>query len=182
MAGVVELNGDTVGIGRSGFQVLRQALQTSLGDQAAERLQEAGHAAGRDVYHCFLRWLKATAGVDDPGAIAASALGAVLSEFFQALGWGPISMNRVGATGIAMDTAEWAEADPQANASYPSCHLSAGLLAGFMGALSQQTVSVMEVECRSANHARCRFLLGKPEALEAAYQAMSEGRDYSSVL
>ncbi|MBI2071708.1 MAG: hypothetical protein HYT81_01515 [Gemmatimonadetes bacterium] len=182
MAGVVELNGDTVGLGRSGFQALRQALQASLGDQAAERLQEAGHAAGRDVYHCFRRWLKTTTGLDDPGAIAASALGGVLSDFFQALGWGPISMNRVGSTGIAMDTAEWAEADPAAHAPYPSCHLSAGLLAGFMGALSQQPVSVMEVECRSADQARCRFLLGKPEALEAVYQAMSEGRDYSSVL
>lgn len=181
MAGVVELNGDTVGLGRSGFQALRQALQSCLGDQAAERLQEAGHAAGRDVYHCFRRWLKSTTGLDDPGAIAANALGAVLSDFFQALGWGPISMNRVGAAGIAFDTAEWAEADPQANAPYPSCHLSAGLLAGFMGSLAQQTVSVMEVECRSANHARCRFLLGRPEALEAVYQAISEGRDYTTV-
>lgn|SRR5574341_923731 len=182
MAGAVELNGDTIGLGRSGFQALRQALQASLGDQAAERLQEAGHAAGRDAYTCFCRWLKATAGLDDPGTIAADALSGVLSEFFQALGWGPIAMNRIGSQGIALDTAEWAEADPQAQAAYPSCHLSAGLLAGFMGALSQQTVSVMEVECRSANHARCRFLLGKPEALEAAYRAMSEGRDYSTVL
>lgn len=182
MAGAVELNGDAIGLGRSGFHVLRQALQASLGDQAAERLQEAGHAAGRDAYNCFRRWLKATAGLDDPGAIAADALSSILSEFFQALGWGPIAMNRVGATGLALDTAEWAEADPQAQSASPSCHLSAGLLAGFMGALSQQTVSVMEVECRSANHARCRFLLGTPEALEAAYQAMSEGRDYTAVL
>jgi len=182
MAGAVELNGDTVGLGRSGLHALRQALQACLGDQAAERLQEAGHAAGRDVYQCFRRWLKATTGLDDPGAIAASALSGVLSDFFQALGWGPISMNRVGAVGIAMDTAEWAEADPQAQAPYPSCHLTAGLLAGFMGALAQQTVSVMEVECRSAQHLRCRFLLGKPEALEAVYQAMSEGRDYGSLL
>lgn len=182
MAGAVELDGFAIGLGRSGFHALRQALQGSLGDQAAERLQEAGHAAGRDAYNCFRRWLKGSAGLDDPGAIAADQLSGVLSEFFQALGWGPIAMSRVGATGIAMDTTEWVEADPQAQAPYPSCHLSAGLLAGFMSALSQQTVSVMEVECRSANHGRCRFLLGKPEALEAAYQAMSEGRDYSTVL
>jgi predicted hydrocarbon binding protein len=182
MAGVVELNGDTVGLGRGGFRALRQAIQGSLGDQASERLLEAGHAAGRDVYQCFRRWLKATVGLDDPGAVAADALGPVLSDFFQALGWGPVSMNRIGKTGIAMDTAEWAEADPADNAPYPSCHFSAGLFAGFMGALSQQTVAVMEVECRSARHARCRFLLGKPEALEAVYQAMSEGRDYSSAL
>ena len=182
MAGAVVLNGDTVVLGRGGFRALRQAVRASLGDQAAERLQEAGHAAGSDVYQCFRRWLKATAGLDDPGAIAANALGTVLSDFFQALGWGRISMNRVGQAGIAMDTAEWVEADPADNAPYPSCHFSAGLFAGFMGALSQETVAVMEVECRSAHHARCRFLLGKPEALEAVYQAMSEGRDYNSAL
>lgn len=182
MAGAVELDGFAIGLGRNGFHALRQAIQAALGEQAAERLQEAGHAAGRDAYDCFCRWLKTAHGLDDPGAMPADALGGVLSDFFQALGWGPISLNRVGSAGIAMDTVEWAEADPRAQAPYPSCHVSAGLLAGFMGAWSQQTVSVMEVECRSANQARCRFLLGKPEALEAVYQAMSEGRDYSTVL
>jgi predicted hydrocarbon binding protein len=182
MAGVVELNGDTVGVGKSGFQALRQALQASLGEEASEKLQEAGHAAGRDAYQCFLRWLKATTGLNDPGAIDASQLGSVLSDFFQALGWGPLSMNRVGTAGVAFDTAESVEADPQAEAPFPSCFWSAGLLAGFMGALARQTVAVMEVECRSAKQARCRFLMGKPEALEAVYQAMSEGRDYNSVI
>lgn len=182
MAAVVDLNGDTVGVGKTGFQILRRALQASLGDQAPEKLQEAGHAAGRDAYPCFLRWLKATTGLNDPGAIDASQLGSVLSDFFQALGWGALSMNRVGSGGVAFDTVGWLEADPQANAAYPSCHWSAGLLAGFMGALAQQTVAVMEVECRSANQARCRFLMGKPELLEAVYQAMSEGRDYSSAI
>ncbi len=181
MPGVVELNGDTVGVGKSGFQALRQALQASLGEQAPEKLQEAGHAAGRDAYQCFGRWLKAATGLDDPGAIDASQLGSVLSDFFQALGWGSLSMNRVGRAGVAFDT-QWVEADPDSNAPFPSCHWSAGLLAGFMGALAQQTVAVMEVECRSAKQARCRFLMGKPEALEAVYQAMSEGRDYSSAI
>jgi predicted hydrocarbon binding protein len=181
MAGVIELNGDTVGVGRSGFTALRQALQAALGEQAADRLQEAGHAAGKDAYRCFARWLKATQGLDDPGQVDASLLGSVLSDFFQALGWGALSMNRVGAAGIAFD-AEWVEADPRANASYPTCHWSAGLLAGFMGELSQHPVAVMEVECRSANQQRCRFLMGKPEAMEAVYQAMSEGRDYRSVI
>jgi predicted hydrocarbon binding protein len=182
MAGVVELNGDTVGVGKSGFQALRQALQASLGDEASQKLQEAGHAAGRDAYQCFLRWLKATTGLNDPGAIDASQLGSVLSDFFQALGWGALSMNRVGKAGVAFDTAEWVEADPQADAPFPSCFWSAGLLAGFMGALARQTVAVMEVECRSAKQARCRFLMGKPEVLEAVYQAMSEGKDYTSAI
>lgn len=182
MSATVELNGDTVGIGRGALHVLRNALQEVLGEQAAARLQQVGQAAGVDVYACFVRWLKATAGMEDPGAINADQLGSVLADFFQALGWGRITLNRVGSGALAFDTADWAEADPQANGLLPSCHLSAGWLAGFMGCLAQREMAVMEVECRSASQARCRFLLGTPEALEAVYQAMSEGRDYSTAI
>ncbi len=182
MSAAVELNGDTVGIGRGALHALRNTLQQELGEQAAARLQQAGHAAGADVYACFIRWLKSSTGVDDPGAIDADQLGSVLADFFQALGWGRITVDRIGSGGLAFDAADWAEADPQANGLLPSCHLSAGLLAGFMGCLAQREIAVMEVECRSASHPRCRFLLGRPEALEAVYQAMSEGRDYSSVI
>ncbi len=182
MSRAVELDGDTVAIGRGALHALRQALQQDLGEQAAARLQEAGHAAGPDVYACFLRWLEAETGVADPGLLDAAKFGTMLGDFFQALGWGWIEMSRVGSGGLAFDAEHWAEADPEAQASYPSCHFSAGLLAGFMGAMVQQPVSVMEVECRSANQSRCRFLLGSPEVLEAAYQAASEGRDYGSAI
>jgi predicted hydrocarbon binding protein len=182
MSGAVELNGDAIGIGRGALRALHQALQQDLGENAAMRLQEVGHAAGADVYACFLRWLQEETGVSDPGAIDAAQFGKVLGEFFDALGWGRASVTRIGAGGLAFDSEEWAEADPKANAGFPSCHFSAGLLAGFMGAMVQQTVSVMEVECRSANQPRCRFLLGTPEALEAAYQAASEGKDYGAAI
>jgi predicted hydrocarbon binding protein len=182
MSQAVELGGDTLAIGRGALRALRQALQQDLGEQGAARLQEAGHAAGSDVYGCFLRWLKTETGVTDPGALDATKFGSVLGDFFQALGWGRIAVSRVGSGGLAFDAEQWAEAEVDAGATSPSCHFSAGLLAGFMGAMVQQPVSVMEVECRSANQARCRFLLGTPETLEAAYQAASEGRDYGTAI
>jgi predicted hydrocarbon binding protein len=182
MSGAVELNGDAVAIGRGALRALRQALQQDLGEQGAARLQEAGHAAGPDVYACFLRWLKAETGVADPGALDANKFGTVLGDFFQALGWGRVNVSRVGSGALAFDAEQWAEADPEAHAGYPSCHFSAGLLAGFMGAMTQQPVSVMEMECKSAGQSRCRFLLGSPDVLEAAYQAASEGRDYAAAI
>lgn len=182
MATGIELNGDTVGIGRSGFAALRQALERHLGEQAASYLQDAGHLAGTDLYRCFQRWIASTTGLDDPGAVEASQLGTLLSEFFQALGWGRLVLNRVGHKGLALESDEWVEADPQAQTPAPSCYLSAGLLAGFMGALAQQPVAVLEVECRSASQPRCRFLLGRPEVVEAAYQAITDGRDYQSAI
>lgn len=176
---VINLDGNAVALGRGALHALRQTLLQDLGDQAAPRLQEAGQAGGPEVYACFQRWLREHQGVDDPGAIDAASLGSVLSEFFYALGWGRVTIERVG-TGLAIDTLEWIEADPTANAAYPSCFLSAGLLSDFMGRLADRSLGAMEVECRSCNHPRCRFLVGPPEMIEAVYQAVSEGRDYLS--
>jgi predicted hydrocarbon binding protein len=178
----IELDGDTIVIGRRALSTLRQTLTQDLGEQAAVRLQEAGHASGGEVFDCFVRWLDATAGVRDPGALDSASLGAVLSDFFGAAGWGSLAVERVGKSGLALDAANWAEADPAAGAAFPSCHFSAGLLGEFVGRLANCTIAVMEVECRSANHQRCRFLLGAPEMLETVYQAISEGRDYASAL
>jgi predicted hydrocarbon binding protein len=178
----IELNGETVVIGRRAFSTLRQALMQDLGEQAAVRLQEAGHASGGELYDYFVRWLSATAGVNDPGALDAAGLSSVLSEFFSAVGWGTVAVERVGKSGLAIDAANWAEADPAAASPFPTCYFSAGLLGEFVGRLADRTVAVLEVECRSASHQRCRFLLGAPDLLEAVYQAISEGRDYASAL
>jgi predicted hydrocarbon binding protein len=182
MSTAVELNGDTIAIGRGALRALHAGLQQDLGEQAAARLQEAGHAAGPDLYACFLRWLRTETGVADPGALDATKFGTVLGDFFHALGWGRVNVSRVGSGALAFDAEQWAEADPPMKTGYPSCHFSAGLLAGFMGSMTQQPVSVMEVECKSAGQGRCRFLLGTPEVLEAAYQAASEGRDYGAAI
>ena len=99
MSGAVELNGDAVGIGRGALRALRQALLQDLGEQGAVRLQEVGHAAGSDVYACFLRWLKTETGVTDPGALDATKFGSVLGDFFEALGWGRVAVSRVGSGG-----------------------------------------------------------------------------------
>jgi hypothetical protein len=40
----------------------------------------------------------------------------------------------------------------------------------------------MEVECRSANDARCRFLAGSTDTLQAVYDAMANGKDYRQAL
>ena len=182
MATAVELNGDTVGLGRGGFHALRQALEEHLGEEATGALQAAGHASGVDLYQCFLRWLETNTGIAEPGELDANALGEVLGDFFAALGWGRLSLNRLGTAGLALDTENGIEADPASPSAYPACHLTAGLLAGFMSCLAHRDVAVMEVECRSTRPPRCRFLLGRAEVLEGVYRALREGRDYASVL
>jgi predicted hydrocarbon binding protein len=178
----IELDGNAIALGRGALHALRDVLLRDLGDQAPQRLQEAGQAGGADLYTCFQRWLSATAGVDDPGEIDAAALARVLSEFFQALGWGPVAIEALGQGVLALDSEQWAEADPQTQAPYPACFLSTGVLTDFIGRLANRPVSVMEVECRSASHPRCRFLVAAPETLETIYRAISEGKDYRSAI
>jgi hypothetical protein len=40
----------------------------------------------------------------------------------------------------------------------------------------------MEVECRSKDDERCRFLSASPDTLNGVYEAMSGGRGYEEAL
>jgi predicted hydrocarbon binding protein len=109
-------------------------------------------------------------------------LGEVLAEFFGEQGWGHLTVAPLGPSVLALDSTDWAEAMDERHGDYPSCHLSCGLLADFLGRLSQGVVAVMEVECRTRGDARCRFLAGAPESLGTIYERMSQGSGYLEAL
>ena len=176
------LDSGVLGIGHRLLHSLRQVLERDFGEPATATLQEAGFAAADEVYAAFGRWLESRAGVADPADLAAEHLEGLVSEFFSALGWGSVVVERLGSAGLAVDSGDWAEAQPDANALTPGCHVTAGLLAGFLGRLADRDVAVMELECRTRNDSRCRFLAGSPETLQAVYDAMSAGRDHRDVL
>jgi predicted hydrocarbon binding protein len=170
-----------VGVGRRVFQQLRQSLERDAGLQAAGYLQEAGFAAGEEVYGAYTAWLAREYGVEQPHELDMQFLGDTLSRFFAEMGWGPLTTRALGPAVLALDSAEWAEAAEQSG-DYPSCHLSCGLLADFFGRLSDGLVAVMEVECRSRGDARCRFIAGAPETLAAVYERMAQGLAYGEAL
>ena len=84
MQQAIKLDGGLVGIGSQGLHVLRQSLTRDAADHAPTILQEAGYAAGAEVYAAFQAWL-AKDGVPDPGELDAAVLSATLSEFFESL-------------------------------------------------------------------------------------------------
>lgn len=175
-------DGSVLGIGSRMLHRLRHILERDFGDQTGQALQEAGFAAGDELYDAFAGWLAGRTGVADPADLDARHLGPMLDDFFRELGWGHLAVARLGPGGLAFDTADWAEADPEAGAFAPSCHVTAGLLAGFLGRLADQDVAVLEIECRSRHDERCRFLAGSPETLQAVYDAVTAGQDYREVL
>jgi predicted hydrocarbon binding protein len=157
---------------------LRASLERDAGIQAATHLQEAGFAGGEELYGVFAEWLKTERDVDPPGELDMQFLGEALSDFFAAQGWGRLSAMPLGDAVLALDSEDWAEALDQPEGQYPSCHLSCGLLADFLGRVSQGQVAVMEVECRSRGDKKCRFLAGAPETLGVLYERMAAGSGY----
>jgi predicted hydrocarbon binding protein len=165
-------------LGRRVIHQLRASLERDAGLQAATHLQEAGFAGGEELYEVFARWLSAEKQVDSPGDLDVQFLGEVLSEFFAQQGWGKLTVLPLGDAVLALDSTDWAEALDQPQGEYPSCHLSCGLLADFLGRVSQGQVAVMEVECRTRGDQKCRFLAGAPETLSVLYDRMAQGSGY----
>jgi len=164
--------------------VLRQlhaSLAAHAPDQLVTVLQEAGYAAGEGSYRGFAAWLRERAGVDSPANLDAGLLAEMLSDFFASGGWGTVTMSPVGTGALALDSSDWAEAEP-GTAQTPMCFFSAGMLADLLGRIADDTVAVMEVECRSKGDARCRFLSAPPDVLDRVYQEMTAGRTYEEAL
>jgi bacteriochlorophyll 4-vinyl reductase len=157
--------------------ILRQlhaSLATHAPEQAITILQEAGYAAGEGLYKAFTA-------TNNPAELDADLLAPTLSEFFTSSGWGAVTVTPVGTGALAVDSSDWAEAEP-GTAQTPMCFFSAGMLADFLGRLSEETVAVMEVECRSKGDERCRFLSATPVVLEKVYTEMTQGRTYEEAL
>ncbi len=157
--------------------ILRQlhaSLAAHAPDQVVTILQEAGYAAGAGLYQAF-------AAANDPARLDADQLAPALSDFFSRSGWGTVAIAPVGTGALALDSGDWAEAQPGMSHA-PMCFFSAGMLADFLGRLSDETIAVMEVECRSKGDERCRFLSATPEVLDRVYNDMSQGRTYEEAL
>jgi predicted hydrocarbon binding protein len=169
-------------LSRRSIQHLRAVLERDAGGQAATWLQEAGFAGGEALYNAYVEWLTERLGVDRPAALDVRHLGQTLSGFFQEYGWGSVQVSPLTPAVIALDSGDWWEADGAAPSDFPSCHLSAGLLAEFLSRVSEATLAVMEVECASRGDPRCRFLAGAPESLQILYGRMAEGTDYLNAL
>ncbi len=172
---------DGLTVGRGALRQLHLSLLRDAADHAVTILQEAGFAAGEGVYQAFCAWLPDQTGVARPEDLDAGQLSDVLSAFFQATGWGAVTVAPLGTAALVVDSSDWAEADP-GSAEAPMCFFSTGMLADFLGRLAGEVVAVMEVECRSRNDGRCRFLSASPDTLNVVYEQMTQGTSYERTL
>lgn len=171
-----------IGIAIPTLRKLREAVLASLSAgpsgeaDAVDALREAGFAGGPDVFDAFEEWL-AESGDGDASMRAENLtideFGERAARYFQAAGWGRVEFSAGEEDGVAtlsMDQC-W-EANAESAGAQPSCHVTTGMLAAFFGKLAGYPVAVMETECRSANAARCRFLLGNSEMMTFKWEQM----------
>lgn len=170
-----------VALPRPSFNALRSALMRDAGTGYATYLQEAGYAGGETAFAAFRDWLAGRGG-DAPEALAVDALASQASLFFADAGWGHLEVTPVHDVAAAIDTTDWAEAEPSAHLDHPGCHYTTGLLADFFGRVAASPLAVLEVECRSSGADRCRFIASSADVTHHVYARLTSGTDYLSAL
>lgn len=167
-----------VALSRASLAALRTALLRDAGPGGVAYLQEAGFAGGESLAASFRQWLAAR----DPRPVESldtESFRTRAVEYFRETGWGTLHIAALSPALITLDSEDWSESDPHAALPHPGCYLSSGLFADFFSRVADSSLTVMEVECRSMGHPRCRWLLGNGEALQAVYAAMTEGVPYA---
>ncbi len=166
---------------RASLIALRAALLRDGGPGAAVYLQEAGYAGGDAMWDAFCRWLAERTDIA-PEALDVDAFEHRVTEFFSDAGWGSLEIGSIGDAVATLDSADWGEANAEAQLDHPGCHLTTGMFADLFGRVAGATVAVLEVECRSAGAERCRFLVANPELLEQVYEEMTNGARYEDAI
>jgi predicted hydrocarbon binding protein len=169
-----------IGLPRASLTAIRTALLRDAGWEYVGWLQEMGRAGGPAVVASFSAWL-ASRGDERPlHALDVPSFQALALEYFRETGWGTLTMGALGDGLVALDSDDWAEADPASALPHPGCHVTAGLLGAFFSSVGGQVLVAMEVECRSTGALRCRWLLGNTEAIAHVYEAMARGESYEA--
>lgn len=167
-----------IGLPRAALGALRTALLRDAGWSYVGWLTETGWAGGAEAAQAFAEWLPSQGESRGLDALDAATFQRHAPAFFAAAGWGTLTIGTLGPGLLTLDSPDWVEADPAAQLPYPGCYVSGGLFGAFFSSIGGVTLTTMEVECRSAGSARCRWLLGSPAAIQHVYQAMSEGQSY----
>src|SRR3569833_2056315 len=117
---------------------LRVALANEVGpDNAARALAAAGHAAGDALF----------TQLDDVASLSETDFWRKIANLLGARGWGTLIHSQPHDGIGALAANDWVEANPEANASRPSCFFTTGMLAHLLGNAAGSPVAVLEVAC-----------------------------------
>lgn len=151
---------------------LRGSAESASG---ADSLREAGHAGGAALYSAFAASVSAEGGAD-PAGLSLEEFAAKAAAFFAEAGWGRVKLRSSHDALAVIDIEDCWES--QSGGS--GCHITTGVLAGFLSPLADYPIAVMEVECGSEGSASCRFLAGNAEMMDDAYERLVAGESWET--
>jgi predicted hydrocarbon binding protein len=163
------------------LRLLREQLIAADPRGAPGVLLAAGRETGALLVEQFQVRLAHRTGLEEPGLLDARWLGPLLSEFLAETGWGTASLVELGDEAILLDAPEWAEAQPS-HATEPGCHFSVGMLTALLSAIAGAPVRVVEVECRTAGAAACRFVVGSDDLMTVLRDLVLAGGDWRTAI
>lgn len=160
-----------------GIVNLRKSLRKEVGQLAAVHcLHSAGYASGEGLFQRFQSGLG-----DDAGTLSQEALWARMDRFFKERGWGSLAHNPLHPGVGAVESRDWAEAEPDTE-TQPSCAFSTGMLSSFLTGLAGGPVAVLEVKCASRGDGICTFAFGSETVVHDLYGHLLEGASLSEAL
>jgi hypothetical protein len=171
----------TIPIAPASLRTLAQRLRALAPADAAEWLRTAGADTGATLLASFTERLARRTGLEEPGQLDAHWLGPLLSEHLAEAGWGSAALVELGDEAILLDASEWGESIA-GNADAPCCHFSVGALSAFFTGLAGTPVQAVEVECRGAGAAGCRFVIGSEELLAVLRDLVAAGGDWRAAI
>lgn len=158
-------------------ETLRRLSGSAESGAGVDALRHAGHAGGAALYTAFAESVRAGGGTD-PAEMALDEFSARASAFFAGAGWGDVKLRSSHDALAVIDIEGCWEAEAGGGGG---CHVTTGVLAGFLSPLADYPVAVMEVECGAEGSATCRFLAGNADMLDDAYQRIVAGEHWETI-
>lgn len=156
-------------------ETLRRLSASAESAGGVEALRDAGHAGGAALYSAFAESVRESGG-SDPAEMPLDEFSSRAGAFFAAAGWGRVTLRSSHDALAVIDIEGCWEAEAGGG-----CHITTGVLAGFLSPLADYQVAVMEVECGSEGSATCRFLAGNAEMMDDAYQRLVAGERWETI-
>lgn len=149
----------------------------AAGEAGIAALRETGRSLGLSLYDS-LAPEKAVEELD-PGEFWA-AVGAKFVE----LGLGPVRYEQVdeGLAAVCLVAFPEAGGEEIGQRKSPGCHLGTGLLGGLLSRAADQSIAVLEIECRADGSHGCWFLLGSRDRLEAIHERLLAGEPIENAI
>ncbi|MHB1225089.1 MAG: hypothetical protein ACYC2G_13765 [Gemmatimonadaceae bacterium] len=171
-------------IAPASLQALATALVTTLGDDGAAHLRDAGFTTG-EALAGQLRARQAERGAPPPEELTLPAFNAATAALLQSTGWGELTVDASRPAVTVLDANGWCESGAASAApavAAPGAHFTTGLLAGFFGTLAGEPLAVLEVEPDEPAPDRARFLMGSVETVNRLFGRLESGTPLSTVL